>query len=296
MQSEVSDRVHHSPSDQYNIPIHLSGIYVVGSSSSGKTTLCKALAARLGLPPDRHVTEVARSVMRSTSFTREHVERLDMQKTILNAQVAAEGKTRSKYAATGASVHSQNSAFLLCDRSAIDALVYASLSPTESTGAEILAESAELQSVLPIYRRGLFILLHPVKEWFEDDGIRALTDTSRYPDTYKYYLERYGIKYYEMGDTLKNLDDRVDRVLVWANIAKGSSKIMQGKTGLPCEYPSSQYIPQLLTISLTTRVQCLGQFGCFGTAIDHICFNIPWPANQSCARCYWLILKNANLN
>lgn len=203
-----------------NIPTHLSGIYVVGSSSSGKTTLCRALATRLSLPPNRHITEVARSVMRATTFTRDDVSKLDMQRAILNAQFAAENDARSQ-CTTETTTRFQNPGFLLCDRSAIDPIVYATLSASESTGAEILAESPELQSLLPTYRRALFILLHPVKEWIEDDGVRSLSDPSLYPDTYKGFLERFGIKYYEMDDTLKELNGRVDKVLDWINAARG---------------------------------------------------------------------------
>ncbi|KAG8691631.1 hypothetical protein FRC11_014383 [Ceratobasidium sp. 423] len=201
----------------YNIPTHLTGIYIVGPSSSGKTTLCKALISRLHLPSNQHISEVARTVMRSSSFTRNQVDRLEMQRAILNAQVAAENDARSQNSVATAE-NPQGNLFLLCDRSAIDPLVFASLSPTEATGAEILAESDELQAILPIYRRALFILLHPVKEWFEDDGVRSLADPSGYPRAFKHYMDQFEIKYYELDDSLKALDDRVNAVLGWAGI------------------------------------------------------------------------------
>ncbi|CAE6538467.1 unnamed protein product, partial [Rhizoctonia solani] len=200
--------------DAYIIPPHLTGLYVVGPSSSGKTTLCKALALHLHLSPDQHISEVARSVMRSSSFTRDHVDKLEMQKTIMLAQITAEQNARNQASATGSS----DPLFLLCDRSAIDPLVYAALSATESTGAETLAGSSEMQSILPVYRRAIFVLLYPVKEWFEDDGIRSLADPSNYPLTYKHYLNQFGIQYYELDSSLKDLDGRINAVLSWANI------------------------------------------------------------------------------
>ncbi|TFY59054.1 hypothetical protein EVG20_g7929 [Dentipellis fragilis] len=55
-------------------------IYIVGPSSTGKTTLCTALATHLGLPSALHITEVARTVMRSTSFTRADVGTLFLER------------------------------------------------------------------------------------------------------------------------------------------------------------------------------------------------------------------------
>ncbi|KAH7343654.1 AAA domain-containing protein [Rhizoctonia solani] len=202
-------------SNNHHIPPHLTGLYVVGPSSSGKTTLCKALASRLHLPPTQHISEVARTVMRTSNFTRDHVDTLDMQRTIMNAQIATENSARSQ---VSASEERQDHPFLLCDRSAIDPLVYAALSATEATGGEILAESDGLWHILLIYRRAVFILLNPVKEWIEDDGVRSLADPSGYPSTYRQYLNQFGIKYYEIDSSLKDLDGRVNVVLSWAGI------------------------------------------------------------------------------
>ncbi|KAL5636790.1 hypothetical protein ACGC1H_000680 [Rhizoctonia solani] len=199
----------------YNIPPHLTGLYIVGPSSTGKTTLCRALASRLQLSPTQHVSEVARTVMRSSSFTRDHVDKLEMQQAIMHAQITAENTARSQSFTTKSP---SNASFLLCDRSAIDPLIYAALSATEGSGAKVLAESDEMQAILPVYRRAIFVLLHPVKEWFEDDGIRSLADPSGYPLTYKHYLSRFEIKYYEIDSSLKDLDERVNAVLSWAGI------------------------------------------------------------------------------
>ncbi|CAE7099589.1 unnamed protein product [Rhizoctonia solani] len=202
-------------SQTHVVPPHLTGLYIVGSSSTGKTTLCRAIASRLHLPPGQHISEVARTVMRFSNFTRDHVDKLDMQRAIMHAQITTENSVRNQ--ALDTTGHSDPS-FLLCDRSAIDPLVYAALSSTESTGAELLAESNEMKGILPIYRRAVFVLLHPVKEWFEDDGVRSLADPSGYPLTYKHYLNQFEIKYYEIDSSLKDLDERVNAVLGWAGI------------------------------------------------------------------------------
>ncbi|THH18766.1 hypothetical protein EW146_g2264 [Bondarzewia mesenterica] len=65
----------------------VSAIYIVGPSSTGKTTLCNALAARLGLSSTVCITEVARTVMRQQGFTRDDVARPEMQKAIMDAQL-----------------------------------------------------------------------------------------------------------------------------------------------------------------------------------------------------------------
>ncbi|ELU45718.1 MobB domain-containing protein [Rhizoctonia solani AG-1 IA] len=217
----MGEYIKHVPSMQ-DIPTSLSGIYIVGSSSSGKTTLCKALAIRLHLPSNQHVSEVARTVMRNTNFTRDHVDRLDMQRAILNAQIATENGLRVRNLETATHFCANNS-FLLCDRSAIDPLVYASLSTTEATGAEILAECDELYGILPIYRRAIFVLLHPIAEWIEDDGVRSLADPSSYPQTYKHYMDRFGIKYYEIDGSMKDLESRVNAVLEWVRVVHPES-------------------------------------------------------------------------
>ncbi|KAG8689368.1 hypothetical protein FRC09_012452 [Ceratobasidium sp. 395] len=120
-----------------------------------------------------------------------------MQQAILSAQIEAEKTARMQH---GGVTRDQTAPFLLCDRSAIDPIVYAYFSTAGETGANTLVESAGLSGLLPVYRHALFILLHPVEEWIEDDGIRSMRDPHRYPTVYKMFLNKLGIDYEEMGE------------------------------------------------------------------------------------------------
>ena len=48
-------------------------LFLVGPSSTGKSTLFHAIAKKLGLTRDQCITEVARTVMRNTDFSRKTV-------------------------------------------------------------------------------------------------------------------------------------------------------------------------------------------------------------------------------
>ncbi|QRW13640.1 AAA domain protein [Ceratobasidium sp. AG-Ba] len=150
--------------------------------------------------------------MRSTSFTRAHVGMIDMQKTILHAQVDAESRARTHPADPN---KGYNGPFILCDRSALDPIVYAHFSTEGESGARELIDGEEIQRLLPDYRTALFVLLHPVAEWIEDDGVRSLDDPYKCPIVFKTVMNNLNISFKEMGGELKGLEDRVDKVLEW---------------------------------------------------------------------------------
>ena len=130
----------------------ITAIYVIGPSSTGKTTLCSALARRLALEPSSYITEVARKVMRNRGFTREDVGTLEMQK-------ASYGGTTCRGVEEGRVNAAQRAGpqVLLSDRSAIDAIVYAVLTSRNETEAiqrwRILTSSAKFRVALPRYRQ-----------------------------------------------------------------------------------------------------------------------------------------------
>ncbi|KAF5390122.1 hypothetical protein D9757_003871 [Collybiopsis confluens] len=188
----------------------LKAIYVVGPSSTGKTTLCHALATRLGLTSDVFITEVARTVMKDQNFTRADVNSLAMQQAIVTAQVSRDLGARKNLEA---SEHTSAHLVLLSDRSAVDALVYAALSELEPKSGitETLLSSKEFQGILPYYRSmsSTFVLLHPIPAWLVDDGVRSLEDGERCYDMFVTILKRLEIHFVEVGEDCRWIEERV---------------------------------------------------------------------------------------
>jgi nicotinamide riboside kinase len=191
---------------------------VIGPSSTGKTTLCDALAKALNLSPSQYVKEVARTVMREQKFTRRDMGKVMMQKAILDAQLSQEEKCR-QYAS---SVVSPGKRVVLSDRSAIDAIVYTELTaPTASEARERvsqLVQTPAFQRVLPIYRQALFVLLIPVKEWVVDDGVRGLDDAQKCPEAFRRRMGELGLQFCEVGGEMRGLDERVGFVRRFARL------------------------------------------------------------------------------
>ncbi|KIK70230.1 hypothetical protein GYMLUDRAFT_151096 [Collybiopsis luxurians FD-317 M1] len=188
----------------------LKAIYIIGPSSTGKTTLCNALAARLGLPSDMHITEVARTAMKEQNFSRADVNSLAMQQAIVKAQVSRDREARQKVIA-GELTPAQS--LVLSDRSAVDAVVYAALSEmiVKSGNTEALISSPEFQEVLPFYRsmQSTFVLLRPIPEWLVDDGVRSLEDGEKCYDMFVQILKRLEISFVDLGGGCRWIEERV---------------------------------------------------------------------------------------
>ncbi|KAJ7446566.1 AAA domain-containing protein [Mycena latifolia] len=178
-------------------------IYVVGPSSTGKTTLCDALAKRLGLDGNQFITEVARHVIKELGLSRENIGLLEMQKAIMLAHLDRERKNGASSAQ-------------LCDRSAVDPVVYAILTATNPADAEArkraLVELPEFQQVLPRYRSSVFVLLTPIEEWLIDDGFRHVGDQREVLTIFRDTLAGLGIRYRELGSEMRFLPERVSFV------------------------------------------------------------------------------------
>ena len=127
-------------------------VFVLGPSSSGKTTLCEALASALRIPPAQYIKEVARTVMKTHGFTRDDTDTYEMQHAIMTAQLRAEQIAMAAVAQRNAH------GLILSDRSAVDPIVYAGTST--ASGAEerrqrLLHDDA-FRTILPFYQRSLF--------------------------------------------------------------------------------------------------------------------------------------------
>jgi nicotinamide riboside kinase len=148
----------------------ITEIYIIGPSSTGKTTLCRALSTRLRLKGPTFINEVARDVMERGGYTRNDVGKLEMQVAIMEAQLLRENEARVAAA--------RAERIVLSDRSAIDAIVYAVLnSANEDDGQrrfQKLVNSPRFQLALTAYRQSVIVLLTPVPEWLVDDGIRSM--------------------------------------------------------------------------------------------------------------------------
>jgi len=210
------------------------GIFVTGASSTGKTTLCRALETRLTAAGITvcHVSEVARTVMKEQGFNRELVGTLAMQRAILQAQIVAETNALSKIS-NAVSLYDTGitrttaTAVLLCDRCAVDPVVYATMK-IDAEAALGLTDDRSFQDAIVRYGgslphqpaassmtlRPIVVLAGGVKEWQAyDDGVRSLYDPFEVTTYFRQTLAQLNIQYSEIGEDVKDIDRRVDWVL-----------------------------------------------------------------------------------
>ncbi|KAG2003691.1 hypothetical protein CC2G_004278 [Coprinopsis cinerea AmutBmut pab1-1] len=192
----------HGIEDAHIISPMTRTIYIVGPSSTGKTTLCEVLAKRLGLSGSAYITEVARQVMKEKGYTREDVGNIQMQMDIMIEHLKREEAGLS-----------DEHRIVLCDRSAIDPVVYARLT-AQSSGEDQsgrLTDSQAFRAALERYRdpSSLFILLGPVTEWIIDDGIRSLERQEECLQRYRECMKLYDIPYRELGQDTRNILERM---------------------------------------------------------------------------------------
>ncbi|KJA16697.1 hypothetical protein HYPSUDRAFT_47062 [Hypholoma sublateritium FD-334 SS-4] len=179
-------------------------IYVVGPSSTGKTTLCNALAQKLGIPKTAYVTEVARQVMKDKGYSRDTIASVQMQQDIMDAYFHREEE-----------LDGLEEPIRLFDRSAMDPIVYALLTSKTQEEANarkaFLTASDHFQRVLEKYQspESIVVLLDPVAEWLVDDGVRSLESQTECLAIFKELLKSLKVDYYEFGRHTKFLHERV---------------------------------------------------------------------------------------
>jgi hypothetical protein len=156
-------------------------IYFVGSHATGKTTLCRYVSRRYGLPM---ITEVARAVLAELETTldalRTDVELVaDYQRRVFERQVAIE--------------RGQPGGFV-SDR-AFDNLAYAA---EHTTIVSDLLGDATFQEYMSWVSRGCVFYLRPHPSLLREDGVRAgvsWDSVVRIDGMIKLLLEQYRIAY-----------------------------------------------------------------------------------------------------
>lgn len=227
-------------------------IIILGPESTGKTTLFNKLAQDLSIPSSRLIPEVARSLMERNRWTGVDYDMLERQQDILEETLRIEEEMEERierevgqeemrksvevqsmsYADQGGTRNntedrmSYNSIRSMEDRCGICCLVYARLLEEErqSQPNSTVDKSkppfwttlfAQLQSRGSIdrYRNALVILLEPVEEFLEVDGLRRISPDWWY--TFEVYVDMLniaGIKYDRIGKNILNINERVKEV------------------------------------------------------------------------------------
>ncbi|CAA7257407.1 unnamed protein product [Cyclocybe aegerita] len=183
-------------------------IYVIGPSSTGKTTLCDGLVKKLGIPQSWYITEVARTVMTEQGYSKNTIALVEMQKAIMEAHYAREKILDAAHCP-----------LRVCDRSAIDPIVYAILTSRNDEEARerqaFLTGTEKFQKALTRYKatHSVVILLTSVPEWLVDDGVRTTENQEECVGIFKKLLEDLNVQYFEIGKEMKFLEERVMRAV-----------------------------------------------------------------------------------
>lgn len=178
------------------------------SQSTGKTTLCDALAQRLGLARSAYVTEIARKVMQDKGYSRDTIGLLQMQQDIMEAHFQQEER-----------LDELGYRIRLFDRSALDPVVYAILTSKDSDEGNarktFLLETDKFRRVLARYRSkdSIVVLLKPVPQWLCDDGVRSMEQPDVCLDIFRALLAHLHIEYREFGKEMKLLEERVTSIM-----------------------------------------------------------------------------------
>jgi nicotinamide riboside kinase len=155
------------------------------------------------------VTEVARHVMTEKGYSRDTISSLQMQEDIMEAHFLLEQE-------------SMTHAVRVCDRTAIDPIVYAIITSRDEEESKRkqnhLTRSTNFQKALQQYRKSIVILLKPVAEWLVDDGIRSTEDQDKCLQIYRRLLAEMDVPYYELGREIMFLPERVGFVMGLARL------------------------------------------------------------------------------
>jgi nicotinamide riboside kinase len=156
-------------------------IYFVGSHATGKTTLCRYVSRRYGLPM---ISEVARAVLAEMETGLDAL-RTDMdlvaeyQERVFQRQVAVEQQHEGRY---------------VSDR-AFDNLAYVA---EHTTNAFAMMNDQRFRDYMRWVSEGVVFFLRPHQSLLKDDGVRAgvsWDSVLRIDGMVKLMLEQYGVSY-----------------------------------------------------------------------------------------------------
>ena len=147
--------------------------------------------------------------MTEKGYSRDTLSSLQMQEDIMEAHFLLEQE-------------SMTHAVRVCDRTAIDPIVYAILTSRDEEESRnrqnYLTRSANFQKALQQYRESIVILLKPVAEWMVDDGIRSTENQDECLKIYRRLLAEMDVPYYEFGREIMFLPERVGFVMGLARL------------------------------------------------------------------------------
>lgn len=148
--------------------------------------------------------------MKEKGYSRDTISSLQMQEDIMEAHFLLEEESIAAHPVR------------VCDRTAIDPIVYAVLTSNDEEEAkrkqDHLTHSANFQKALQRYRESIVILLKPVAEWLIDDGVRSTENQDKCLEIYRQLLAEMDVSYYEFGRELMFLPERVGTVMGLARL------------------------------------------------------------------------------
>ncbi len=156
-------------------------IYFVGSHATGKTTLCRHVSRRYGLPM---ITEVARAVLAEMETG------LDALRTDMDLVAEYQERVFARQVA----VERQHADHFVSDR-AFDNLAYVA---EHTTNAAAMMNDQRFRDYMRWVSEGVVFFLRPHQSLLKDDGIRAgvsWDSVLRIDGMVKLMLEQHGIAY-----------------------------------------------------------------------------------------------------
>jgi hypothetical protein len=156
-------------------------IYFVGSHATGKTTLCRYVSRRYGLPM---ISEVARAVLAEMETS------LDLLRTDMDLV----GEYQERVFQRQVAVERQHDGRFVSDR-AFDNLAYVA---EHTTNAFAMMNDARFRDYMKWVSEGVVFFLRPHASLLKEDGVRAgvsWDSVVRIDGMVKLMLEQYGIGY-----------------------------------------------------------------------------------------------------